>query len=65
MKSNRGLTGFVLLCAVLAAGSAQAVVDVKVPDNFRILAVSNGTLQDEATAGALRGGDPQSQQQRE
>lgn len=50
MKSNRGLTGFVLLCAALAAGSAQAVVEVKVPENFRILAVSNGTLQDEQHA---------------
>ena len=50
MKSNRGLTGFVLLCAALAAGSAQAAVVVKVPDNFRILAVSNGTLQDEQHA---------------
>ena len=50
MKSNRGLTGFVLLCAVLGAGSAQAAVAVKVPDNFRILAVSNGTLQDEQHA---------------
>ncbi|MCE9952967.1 DUF2057 domain-containing protein [Aeromonas allosaccharophila] len=50
MKSNRGLTGFVLLCAVLAASSAQAVVEVKVPENFRILAVSNGTLQDEQHA---------------
>ncbi|MCF5893553.1 DUF2057 domain-containing protein [Aeromonas veronii] len=50
MKSNRGLTGFVLLCAVLGAGSVQAMVDVKVPENFRILAVSNGTLQDEQHA---------------
>ncbi|WP_268012569.1 DUF2057 domain-containing protein [Aeromonas veronii] len=50
MKSNRGLTGFVLLCAVLEAGSAQAMVEVKVPENFRILAVSNGTLQDEQHA---------------
>lgn len=50
MKSNRGLTGFVLLCAVLGAGSAQAMVEVKVPENFRILAVSNGTLQDEQHA---------------
>ncbi|CAJ1908522.1 DUF2057 domain-containing protein [Aeromonas veronii] len=50
MKSNQGLTGFVLLCAALGAGSAQAVVEVKVPDNFRILAVSNGTLQDEQHA---------------
>ncbi|MCE9849845.1 DUF2057 domain-containing protein [Aeromonas allosaccharophila] len=50
MKSNRRLTGFVLLCAALAAGSAQAVVEVKVPENFRILAVSNGTLQDEQHA---------------
>ncbi|MBS4687372.1 DUF2057 domain-containing protein [Aeromonas sobria] len=50
MKSNRGLTGFVLLCAVLGAGSAQAAVEVKVPENFRILAVSNGTLQDEQHA---------------
>jgi uncharacterized protein YccT (UPF0319 family) len=50
MKSNKGLTGFVLLCAALAAGSAQAVVAVKVPDNFRILAVSSGTLQDEQHA---------------
>ncbi|MFM4712780.1 DUF2057 domain-containing protein [Aeromonas veronii] len=50
MKSNRGLTGFVLLCAVLGAGSVQATVEVKVPENFRILAVSNGTLQDEQHA---------------
>ncbi|MFM5448805.1 DUF2057 domain-containing protein [Aeromonas veronii] len=50
MKSNRRLTGFVLLCAVLGAGSVQAMVDVKVPENFRILAVSNGTLQDEQHA---------------
>ncbi|WP_111808621.1 DUF2057 domain-containing protein [Aeromonas allosaccharophila] len=50
MKSNRGLTGFVLLCAALAASSAQAAVVVKVPENFRILAVSNGTLQDEQHA---------------
>ena len=50
MESNQGLTGFVLLCAALGAGSAQAVVEVKVPDNFRILAVSNGTLQDEQHA---------------
>ncbi|MGL5463175.1 MAG: DUF2057 domain-containing protein [Aeromonas veronii] len=50
MKSNRGLTGFVLLCAVLGAGSVQAMVEVKVPENFRILAVSNGTLQDEQHA---------------
>ncbi len=50
MKSNRGLTGFVLLCAVLGAGSVQAMVDVKVPENFRILAVSNGTLLDEQHA---------------
>lgn len=50
MKNNRGLTGFVLLCAVLGAGSVQAMVDVKVPENFRILAVSNGTLQDEQHA---------------
>ncbi|WP_420938856.1 DUF2057 domain-containing protein [Aeromonas veronii] len=50
MKSNRGLTGLVLLCAVLGAGSVQAMVDVKVPENFRILAVSNGTLQDEQHA---------------
>lgn len=50
MKSNQGLTGFVLLCAALGAGSAQAVVEVKVSDNFRILAVSNGTLQDEQHA---------------
>ncbi len=50
MKSNRGLTGFVLLCAVLGVGSVQAMVDVKVPENFRILAVSNGTLQDEQHA---------------
>ena len=50
MKSNRGLTGFVLLCVALAAGSAQAAVVVKVPENFRILAVSNGTLQDEQHA---------------
>lgn len=50
MKSNRGLTGFVLLCAALAVGSAQAVVEVKVPENFSILAVSRGTLQDEQHA---------------
>lgn len=50
MKNNRGLTGFVLLCAVLGAGSVQAMVEVKVPENFRILAVSNGTLQDELHA---------------
>lgn len=50
MKSNRRLTGFVLLCAAFAAGSAQAAVVVKVPENFRILAVSNGTLQDEQHA---------------
>lgn len=50
MKSNRGLTGFVLLCAALAAGGTQAAVEVKVPDNFRILAVSSGTLQDEQHA---------------
>ena len=50
MKSNRGLTGFVLLCAVLGAGSVQAMVEVKVPENFRILAVSSGTLQDEQHA---------------
>lgn len=50
MKSNRGLTGLVLLCAVLGAGSVQATVEVKVPENFRILAVSNGTLQDEQHA---------------
>ncbi|MFM5460103.1 DUF2057 domain-containing protein [Aeromonas veronii] len=50
MKSNRGLTGFVLLCAVLGTGSVQAMVEVKVPENFRILAVSNGTLQDEQHA---------------
>ncbi|WP_042010429.1 DUF2057 domain-containing protein [Aeromonas fluvialis] len=50
MKSNRGFTGFVLLCAVLATGSAQAEVAVKVPENFRILAVSSGTLQDEQHA---------------
>lgn len=50
MKSNRGLTGLVLLCAVLGAGTVQAMVDVKVPENFRILAVSNGTLQDEQHA---------------
>ncbi|MFB2862418.1 DUF2057 domain-containing protein [Aeromonas sp. MdU4] len=50
MKSNRELTGFVLLCAALAVGSAQAAVEVKVPDNFRILAVSSGTLQDEQHA---------------
>lgn len=50
MKSNRGLTGFVLLCAVLGVGSVQAMVEVKVPENFRILAVSSGTLQDEQHA---------------
>ena len=44
------MTGFVLLCAVLGAGCVQAMVDVKVPENFRILAVSNGTLQDERHA---------------
>ncbi|ELM3614644.1 DUF2057 domain-containing protein [Aeromonas sobria] len=50
MKSNRGLTGFVLLWAALGAGGTQAAVEMKVPDNFRILAVSNGTLQDEQHA---------------
>jgi uncharacterized protein YccT (UPF0319 family) len=50
MKSNRGLTGFVLLWAALGAGGTQAAVEMKVPENFRILAVSNGTLQDEQHA---------------
>jgi len=40
----------VLLCAALGAGHALAAVEVTVPDHFRILAVSSGTLQDEQHA---------------
>lgn len=46
MKINQGLTGLVLLCTALGAGRVQATVEVRVPDNFRILAVSNGKLDD-------------------
>lgn len=46
MKGHQGWVGVMLLCA----GAAQAEVEVRVPENFQILAVSAGKVQDEQHA---------------
>lgn len=46
MKGHQGWIGIMLLCG----GAAQAEVRVEVPENFRILAVSAGKVQDERHA---------------
>ncbi|MFC5706483.1 DUF2057 domain-containing protein [Aeromonas eucrenophila] len=46
MKRHQGWIGIMLLCG----GVAQAEVRVEVPQDFRILAVSNGRLQDDRHA---------------
>lgn len=46
MKRHQGWIGIMLLCG----GAAQAEVRVEVPQDFRILAVSDGKLQDERHA---------------
>lgn len=46
MKGHQGWVGVMLLCA----GAAQAEVEVRVPENFQILAVSDGKVQDEQHA---------------
>ncbi|MGL6265866.1 DUF2057 domain-containing protein [Aeromonas jandaei] len=47
MNKHWRWAGLALLCGT---ASVQAAVGVSVPDNFRILAVSSGTLQDEQHA---------------
>lgn len=46
MKGHQGWIGIMLLCG----GAAQAEVRVEVPEDFRILAVSAGKVQDERHA---------------
>jgi uncharacterized protein YccT (UPF0319 family) len=50
MKGSQGWIGLTLLCAATGMSTAQAEVEVVVPTDFQILAVSSGTLQDEQHA---------------
>ncbi|WP_348685624.1 DUF2057 domain-containing protein [Aeromonas bestiarum] len=50
MKGYQGWVGLTLLCAATGMSTAQAEVEVAVPTDFQILAVSSGKLQDEQHA---------------
>lgn len=50
MKSYQKWSGLTLLWSALGMSTAQAAVEVVVPPNFQILAVSAGKLQDEQHA---------------
>ncbi|MCH7347936.1 DUF2057 domain-containing protein [Aeromonas sp. MR7] len=50
MKGYQGWVGLTLLCAAMGMSTAQAEVEVAVPTDFQILAVSSGKLQDEQHA---------------
>ncbi|MGY3892287.1 DUF2057 domain-containing protein [Aeromonas enterica] len=50
MKGYQGWVGLALLCGAVGMSTAQAEVEVAVPTDFQILAVSNGKLQDEQHA---------------
>lgn len=50
MKSYQKWSGLTLLWSALGMSTAQAAVEVVVPPDFQILAVSAGKLQDEQHA---------------
>ncbi|WP_314926424.1 DUF2057 domain-containing protein [Aeromonas piscicola] len=50
MKGYQSWVGLTLLCAATGMSTAQAEVEVAVPTDFQILAVSSGKLQDEQHA---------------
>lgn len=58
MKGYQGWVGLTLLCTATGMSTAQAEVEVAVPTDFQILAVSSGKLQDEQHA-TLADGDQQ------
>lgn len=50
MKGYQNWRNLALLCAAMGTGIVQAAVEVMVPEDFRILAVSEGRLHDEQHA---------------
>ncbi|MEL3929421.1 DUF2057 domain-containing protein [Aeromonas enteropelogenes] len=50
MSGYQSWRNLALLCAAMGTGTVQAAVEVMVPEDFRILAVSEGRLHDEQHA---------------